>query len=78
MRARSLGFTGKMCIHPTQLETVERIFSPSDEALAKARRIVAEFEAALAKGIAAITVDGELVDPPIYDQAKKLLLLTHP
>ena len=38
--ARSLGFDGKQCIHPSQLETVNRVFAPTDEEVAHARRIV--------------------------------------
>ncbi len=72
-RARSLGFAGKFCIHPTQIAPVAAAFGVSAETLARARRIVQEFEAGLSRGVAAIIVDGELVDPPIYDRAKALL-----
>ena len=42
---KSLGFGGKMCIHPAQLEVVNRVFSPSEQELAEARAVVEAFEA---------------------------------
>jgi citrate lyase subunit beta/citryl-CoA lyase len=72
-RARALGFTGKMCIHPSQLEAVHAVFSPSAEQVALAERVVQAFEAAEAAGRAAIAVDGKLVDYPIAEQQRRLL-----
>ena len=72
--ARSLGFRGKYCIHPGQVEIVNRVFSPSDEEIAEARDIVRLLEdEGIAKGRAAIPVNGKMIDTPIYWQAKRLL-----
>ena len=67
-RARRLGFGGKLCIHPSQVEAVNRGFSPSAEELDWARRVL---EASGAGG--AVTVDGKLVDKPVVEQASRLL-----
>lgn len=67
-RARRLGFGAKLCIHPSQVEAVNRGFSPSAEELDWASRVVA----AAAKG-GALTVDGKLVDKPVVEQARKIL-----
>ena len=72
-RARSMGFQGKLCIHPRQLEAVRAAFTPTGEEIARARRIVQAFAAAEARGSAAVTVDGALVDYPIARQAERLL-----
>ena len=74
-RARDLGFQGKFCIHPDQVAVVNEAFTPSDEDVAKAEKIVAAFEQAEAAGSAAIQVDGFFVDYPIVDQARRTLEL---
>lgn len=72
--ARSLGFRGKYCIHPSQVEVVNRIFSPTEEEIAEAREIVRLLEKeGIAEGRAAISVDGKMIDMPMYWQAKRLL-----
>ena len=72
-RARRMGFQGKSCIHPKQVEVVNRVFSASPEELAWAQKIVAAFDAAIAKGSASILVDGEFVDYPLAEKARQLL-----
>lgn len=71
--ARQLGFAGKFLIHPAQIEPVNRIFAPSVEEVAQARKIVAAFEAAVAAGVAVAVVDGEMVDTPVAERARRLL-----
>ncbi len=72
--ARSLGFRGKYCIHPGQVEVVNRVFSPSQQEVAEAREIVRVLEKeGIAKGRAAIPVNGKMIDTPIYWQARRLL-----
>jgi len=73
--AKRLGFNGKMLIHPKQIELVNSVFTPSDEEVALARRIVEEFEEAKARGVGAISLDGMMVDEANYKQAKALLAL---
>ncbi|MDO8616182.1 MAG: CoA ester lyase [Dehalococcoidia bacterium] len=72
--ARSLGYQGKLCIHPTQVAIANRVFRPSDNEVAEARVIVEAFERdGLAQGRAAIPLEGRMVDTPIYWRAKRLL-----
>jgi citrate lyase subunit beta/citryl-CoA lyase len=73
LRSRQLGFRGKFCIHPSQVESVNEIFSPTQEEIDRAKKIVDAFEQAKEKGIGAIALEGEFVDPPIYNKAKQLL-----
>jgi citrate lyase subunit beta/citryl-CoA lyase len=72
-RSRQLGFRGKFCIHPSQVDPVNEIFSPSQEEITRARKIVEAFELASGKGEGAIALEGEFVDPPIYHRAKQVL-----
>lgn len=72
--ARSLGFRGKYCIHPDQVEVVNRVFSPTEQEIAEARDIVRLLDQeGIAKGRAAIPVNGKMIDTPMYWQAKRLL-----
>lgn len=73
--ARALGFRGKSCIHPSQVEDANRIFSPTEEEIEEAREIVREYEVAVARGIGAIKVRGRLVDGPIAETARRVLEL---
>jgi citrate lyase subunit beta/citryl-CoA lyase len=72
-RSRQLGFRGKFCIHPSQVESVNEIFSPTQEEISRAKKIIEAFELAKGKGEGAIALEGEFVDPPIYNRAKQLL-----
>jgi citrate lyase subunit beta/citryl-CoA lyase len=69
-RARRLGFGAKLCIHPRQVEAVNRGFSPSDAELDWARRVLA---AAAGSGGAAVAVDGRMVDAPVLLRARRLM-----
>jgi citrate lyase subunit beta/citryl-CoA lyase len=73
MRARAMGFSGKCCIHPAQLETVNAVFTPSEAELARASEIVAAFEQAEAAGAAAVSVGGVMVDYPVFEKARRVL-----
>jgi citrate lyase subunit beta / citryl-CoA lyase len=72
-RSRRTGFQGRLCIHPDQVPLVNAAFTPSDEELARAERIVAAFKAAEAAGSAAIEVDGQMVDIPVARRAQAVL-----
>jgi citrate lyase subunit beta / citryl-CoA lyase len=71
--AKQMGYTGKAAIHPRQLETIARIFSPSQGELAYARRVVSAFEAAQSAGSAAIAVDGQMMDLAVLERYRRLL-----
>ena len=73
--ARSLGFEGKCLIHPSQIEPVNRIFRPSPEEVEHASRVVAAFEAAVAQGFASTSLDGRMIDAPIANRARRLLMM---
>lgn len=72
--ARSLGYRGKFCIHPSQVEVANRVFQPSQEEIAHAHTVVEIFEReGIAKGLAAIPYEGVMIDTPIYWRAKRLI-----
>jgi citrate lyase subunit beta/citryl-CoA lyase len=74
--ARSLGMRGKMCIHPRQLEPVNRGFGPTEAELAWARELIEEFDRAEGEGRGALAVRGEMVDLPVVERARRMLAET--
>ena len=65
------GFTGKLAIHPAQVPVINQVFTPSEDALAEARRIVEAFKAAGNPGV--VSLDGKMVDRPHLTAAERLL-----
>jgi citrate lyase subunit beta/citryl-CoA lyase len=71
-RAAALGFQGKMCIHPDQIAVTNSAFSPSEQQLSWAKRVIAAFEQAEAQGLASIQLDGQFIDYPIVQRARQV------
>jgi citrate lyase subunit beta/citryl-CoA lyase len=71
--ARQLGFQGKLVIHPDQIGVVNEAFSPSAEEIAEAKKIAEAFDRALAAGSAAVQVDGNMIDYPVAERARRIL-----
>ncbi|MDP3293703.1 MAG: CoA ester lyase [Nevskia sp.] len=67
--ARYDGFTGKIAIHPDQVPVINAAFSPSEEEIAFARRVIAAFES----GAGAVQLDGKMLDVPHLKAARRLL-----
>jgi len=67
------GFSGKQIIHPNQVGVAQEAFTPSDEALEEARRIVETFEASQKEGKGAYALDGKMIDMPLLKNAQKTL-----
>lgn len=70
-RAAADGFSGKLAIHPDQVAVINEAFTPGEEEIAKARRIVEAFDAQ--PGAGAISLDGAMVDRPHLHNAQKVL-----
>ncbi len=68
-----LGFSGKQIIHPNQVPVVQEAFTPSDEAIAYAKRIIETFEASQKEGKGAYALDGKMIDMPLLKNAQKVL-----
>ena len=71
LAARRDGFVGRLAIHPAQVETINRCFTPSDEELAHAQKIVDAFAAQPEAGT--LGIDGKMVDIPHLKAARKML-----
>jgi citrate lyase subunit beta/citryl-CoA lyase len=68
--ARSLGFRGKASIHPGQIETINAVFSPSEQEVEWARGVVDAFEGQ-SEGV--LAVNGTMVDKPVVERARRIL-----
>jgi citrate lyase subunit beta-like protein len=69
----SLGYTGKQIIHPNQVEPVQSAFTPDDQAIAQAKRILEGFSASERAGKGAFALDGKMIDKPLVRNAEKVL-----
>jgi citrate lyase subunit beta/citryl-CoA lyase len=72
-RARSLGMVGKWAIHPAQITPALEIFSPTPDAVAKARNMAAAYHEAEAKGLGAVQIDGVMIDVAVLRLVKNTL-----
>jgi len=72
-RSRGLGFTGLGCLHPRQIAVIHEAYNPTPKEIARARRIVAAFEDARARGLGVVSLGSKMIDPPVLEQAQRLV-----
>lgn len=77
-RAKALGYTGKACIHPAQIAVVNEVFTPSAAELAWAQKVVRAFDEAERQGLAAVALEGQMLDYPVVEKARRLLARSAP
>lgn len=70
LQAKNLGFTGKLCIHPNQVNIVNRVFSPTANEIDWANRVLEVVEEAQGQ---AVSLDGKMIDLPVILRAEKIL-----
>lgn len=75
IEAKGLGFDGKGCIHPRQIETIHEGFAPTEQAIEKATRIVTAFERAEAEGLGVVSLGSKMIDPPVVKRALRTVEL---
>lgn len=73
--ARSVGFHGKLAIHPAQIPTINGLFRPTPESVEYARRVVQAHEEAVERGEGAVQIDGRMVDRPVAVRAQRIIEL---
>lgn len=74
-QARRLGFNAKSLIHPSQVDPINAVFSPSPEELDYCQRVVQAFDEAMARGDGSIAFGGQLIDLPIVERARHTIEL---
>lgn len=73
--AKSLGFDGKGCIHPRQIQVIHDAFAPAIEEIEKATKIIVAFEEAEAKGQGVVSLGSKMIDPPVVKRAQRTVKL---
>ena len=72
IQARDLGFSGKGAVHPRQIAALNAVFTPSAERIARARRVIAEFEAA---DTGLVVIDGKLIEKPVLREMHRIVAI---
>jgi citrate lyase subunit beta/citryl-CoA lyase len=69
----ALGLSTILCIHPAQVAVVRKVLTPHPKTLAWAREVVSRYEASLGRGEGSIAFEGEMIDAPVYSQARHIV-----
>lgn len=72
-QSRRLGFSGMSLIHPSQIDPINSVFSPTPEEIDYAQQVVQAYEEAVARGDGSISFGGQLIDRPIVERARRAL-----
>ena len=75
-QARALGFSGKLCIHPSQVPLANKSFSYSEEEITRAKEMLAVYDQAVSEGSASVVYDGQMIDEALAKQARRILGLS--
>lgn len=73
IEAKALGFEGKGCIHPRQVQVVHEAFSPTIDEVEKAKKIVLAFEEAQSKGLGVVSLGTKMIDAPVVKRAQRTI-----
>ena len=69
LEAKSLGFEGKGCIHPRQIEVINDAFAPTEDEIRRAKAIVLAYDDAQARGLGVVSLGSKMIDPPVVKRA---------
>jgi citrate lyase subunit beta/citryl-CoA lyase len=72
MLAKSIGYKGKLAIHPAQVEIIETVFRPTDAEIERARRVLDIATEAETEGRGSVSLDGEMIDMPVILRAQNV------
>jgi citrate lyase subunit beta/citryl-CoA lyase len=72
-QARQLGFSGMSCIHPSQVDAINTVFSPTADEIEYCQKVLQAFEEANARGDGSIAFGGQLIDRPIVERARRTI-----
>jgi citrate lyase subunit beta/citryl-CoA lyase len=74
-KAKAYGFQGKIVIHPNQIEPCHGVFTPAEEEIAFAKKVIEAFEEAEREGKAAIQLEGKFIDYPVVEKSRRIYAL---
>lgn len=70
---KTMGFDGKSCISPRQIDVVHKVFTPTEKEIIFAEKVITEIDTKKAEGVGVFVVDGKMIDIAFYDGAKRTL-----
>ena len=73
--AKAIGFDGKGCIHPRQIQPIHEEFAPSISEIEKSKRIVLAFDKAEKQGLGVVSLGSKMIDPPVVKRAQQTMNL---
>ena len=73
--AKDLGFDGKGCIHPRQIQPIHEEFAPNEIDVKQAKKIVLAFDKAKLKGLGVVSLGSKMIDPPVVKRAQQTINL---
>lgn len=73
LESKSLGFEGRGCIHPRQIQPIHESFAPKDFEVEKALRIIGALEKAKAEGSGVVSLGSKMIDPPVVKRAERIV-----
>ncbi len=68
-----LGYDGKACIHPSQIELIHKSFMPTEAQIERAERIIGAYKIAQEQGVGVICVDNKMIDVPVVKRSERIL-----
>ena len=73
LEAKSLGFDGKGCIHPRQIQVIHDAFAPDEKEIDRAKKIVIAYDQAEAQGLGVVSLGSKMIDPPVVKRALRTI-----
>ncbi len=73
MEAKALGFDGKGCIHPRQIQPIHEEFAPTHSEIEKAKKIILAFDDAKEQGLGVVSLGSKMIDAPVVQKAEKTI-----
>ena len=70
---RNLGFTGKGSIHPKQINILNEVFTPSNDEITKAKKIIDQFNAS---DTGLVVIDGKLIEKPVLREMQRRIIVS--
>ncbi|MDK9700272.1 MAG: aldolase/citrate lyase family protein [bacterium] len=72
-QSRAMGFDGIGCIHPRQIAPINEAFTPTEDEISKAKRIVVAFDDAQKRGLGVVSLGSKMIDPPVVKRAVRTI-----
>ncbi|MFA5832912.1 MAG: aldolase/citrate lyase family protein [Bacteroidota bacterium] len=76
LEAKAIGFEGKGCIHPRQINIIHKVFAPTEKEIEYARRVVEAFNTAKKNGSGVVALGSKMIDAPVVKRAQRILSLS--